>query len=111
MRVRAAALALLLVALPWSLAGCVGCPAALLEGDLVRDGATLVVRAENGDTTAVRWPFGYSVRADGDSLVVTDLFGAIKAREGDHVRLGGGMVGEAEEAFGVCGDYEVEPPG
>ena len=111
MRLRAASVALALVALPWSLAGCVGCPAALLEGDLVREGATLVVETGSGDTTAVQWPFGYGVREDGDSLVVTDLFGAIKAREGDHVRLGGGMVGENEEAFGVCGDYEVEPAG
>lgn len=56
----------------------------------------------------VRWPFGYSVRSDGERLVVTDLFGVIKAREGDHVRLGGGMVGSPEEAFGVCGDFEVD---
>lgn len=109
MRLRAVALAVAILALPGSLAGCVGCPAALLEGDLVREGSTLVVQAENGATTAVQWPFGYSITSKGDLLVVTDLFGAVKAREGDHVRLGGGMVGENEEAFGVCGDYEVEP--
>ena len=109
MRLRAAAIALALVALPWSLAGCLGCPAALMEGDLVRQGSTLVVKTENGDPYSIQWPFGHALRADGDSLVVTDLFGAIKAREGDHVRLGGGMVGEDDVTFGVCGDYEVEP--
>ena len=109
MRRRAAALVLALLAVPASLAGCVGCPAALLEGDLVPEGSTLVVRTASGDTTAVRWPFGHGVKASGGQLVVTDLFGAVKAREGDHVRLGGGMVGEDEEAFGVCGDFEVEP--
>ena len=109
MRRRGAVLALALLAVPGGLSGCVACPAALLEGDLVRDGSTLVVRTESGETTAVRWPFGHGVKANGDQLVVTDLFGAVKAREGDHVRLGGGMVGQPEEAFGVCGDYQVEP--
>ena len=81
-----------------------------MEGALVRDGSTLAVVDNVGNITPVRWPFGYAVRADGDRLVVTDVFGAIKAREGDQVRLGGGMVPPDEEAFGVCGDVTVDPP-
>lgn len=110
MRLRVAALALAILAVAGGLVGCdFSCPAALLEGALVRAGSTLVVQAENGATTAVQWPFGYSIKLKGDRLVVTDLFGAPKAREGDHVRLGGGMVGKPESAFGVCGDFEAVP--
>ena len=107
-RLRAAAIGLAVLALPSSLAGCIGCPTALLEGVLVRDGSTLAVDADSGEVVPVRWPFGYGVRADGDKLVVTDLFGSVKAREGDRVHLGGGMVPPDEQAFGVCGDFTVD---
>ena len=108
MRLRVAAVAFMLLALPGSLAGC-GCPTALLEGVLVRDGDALVVDSGGGQTTPVRWPAGYGVQAKGDRLVVTDLFGSVKAREGDRVHLGGGQVTAGDETFGVCGDFTVDP--
>ena len=107
-RVRAAALVVATIALFGGVAGCdFSCPAALLEGVLVRSGDTLIVHADYGDEN-VRWPFGYSIGTDGDRLVVKDLFGSVKARESDTVHLGGGMVPPDEQAFGVCGDFWVD---
>jgi hypothetical protein len=109
MRTRAAALPLALVAMTGNLVGCgTGCPAALLEGVLVRAGNTLVVHAEYGDTN-LQWPVGYGIREANGRLVITDFFGSVKAREGDIVHLGGGMVPPDEKAFGVCGEYRVDP--
>jgi hypothetical protein len=39
--------------------------------------------------------------------VLTDLFGAVKAREGDTVRLGGGEIESG--TFKVCGQLDVDP--
>ena len=88
--------------------GCGGCPAALLVGELAEDaGALVVIGAEGGPSERIIWPFGYGVRDDGGELVLTDLFGAVKAREGDTVRLGGG---ETESGtFKVCGQLDVDP--
>jgi hypothetical protein len=108
-RLRVLALALLIVTLFGGLVGCdVSCPAALLEGVLIRHGETLVVEMADGTDTNVRWPFGYHVGGDGDRLVLMDLFGSVKAREGDVVHLGGGMVQPDEAAFGVCGPFTVD---
>jgi hypothetical protein len=96
------------VAVPMTVAAC-GCPAALLAGTLVAAGQELAVAGENGAVTLVRWPWGYGVRAEGDVLVLTNLFGGIEAREGDYVELGGGQV--SDDRFGVCGDFEVRAAG
>jgi hypothetical protein len=53
------------------------------------------------------WPSGYSVRGDGDALVLVDPSGAIKARPGDYLRVGGG-VGNGD-VFHGCGDIAVVP--
>ena len=104
---RAPVLALsLALALPFGAAGCLGCPTALLSGDLVAHGEELAVGSRDGDVQAVKWPFGYGVRADGDRLVLTNILGAVEAREGDHVDLGGGMI---DDRFGVCGEIKVRP--
>ena len=109
LRLRSITLALGAILSIGTLGGCgTGCPAALLEGVLVRDDATLVVHADDGVETPVQWPGGYSIGTDGVLLVVKDLFGSIKAREGDRVHLGGGMVGDPQTAFGVCGDFTVD---
>ena len=110
MRLRVAGLVLAVVGSVGGLAGCdFSCPAALLEGVLVRDGDTLAVDMGDAPDMHVRWPFGYSVSTDSDRLVVKDLFGSVKAREGDMVHLGGGMVPPDEQAFGVCGSFTVDP--
>ena len=89
-------------------AGCSGCPAEPYEGTLTEQAGDLVVAPEgDGRGQRVIWPDGYGVRKDGDTLVVTDIFGSVKEREGDFVRLGGG---EAEDGlWRTCGMFEVGP--
>lgn len=90
--------------------GCTGCPAALLTGVLTQVAGELVVmRDGGGPPERIIWPSGYTVRQDGDSLAVFNSSGLVIARPGDRVRLGGG---ERESGtWGVCGPFEVEPPG
>jgi hypothetical protein len=107
-QLRTASMALLLaVAAGTTTVGCAGCPVALLVGELAEESGTLVVvGADGGPSERIIWPFGYGVRDEGGQLVLTDLVGAVKAREGDMVRLGGG---ETEPGtFKVCGQLDVE---
>ncbi|HSL77520.1 MAG TPA: hypothetical protein VK867_11280 [Candidatus Limnocylindrales bacterium] len=86
-----------------------GCPAALLSGVLVeRDGA-LVVQAPSGDVTAVDWS-KYWVRREDGKLIVAEWFNVL-AREGDTVNLGGGVAGEGDGPFKVCGQVEAVAAG
>lgn len=88
--------------------GCVGCPAALLEGTLTRQDGDLVVSG-NGYSERVDWAASHhQVRDDGGTLVVVDWLGLVKAREGDFVRLGGGVGADGD--WGVCGMFEVGRP-
>jgi hypothetical protein len=101
------ALVFLFVCLPVGIAGC-GCPSALLSGELVAVDEELGVQPGFGGVEGVervKWPFGYSVRRDGDVLVLTNIVGGVEAREGDHVELGGGEI--ADGVFGVCGQIKV----
>jgi hypothetical protein len=86
-----------------------GCPTALLTGTLARDATELVVRSDldPGATAQVKWAFPNHVDDLDGVLVVRDLFGSIRAREGDHVAIGGG---ETEGRFGQCGPFAVERP-
>ena len=107
MRLAYVILAIVLVA---PLAGCSGCPTALVTGALVADGAGgLAVRAEDGTTQSVIWPDGHGVRRDGTDggLVVTGPLGQVVAREGDQVRLGGGENPDGP-GFKACGGVAVE---
>jgi hypothetical protein len=99
---------LLIAATATTSVSCAGCPQALLVGELAQESGTLVVAGVDGaPSERIIWPFGYGVREDGEKLVLTDLFGAVKAREGNVVRLGGG---ETESGtFKVCGQLEVDP--
>jgi hypothetical protein len=90
--------------------GPMGCPAALLSGVLVERDGQLVVEAPNGEVTPVDWS-NYTIRRDGDDLLVTQYWFNVLAREGDAVNLGGGHVaGGADAPFQVCGQVEVVPP-
>jgi hypothetical protein len=102
----AAVVALVVAASLWS-TGCgpQSCPQALLSGQLVEVDGTLAVKAPNGDLAAVDWS-NYSLRRDGDDLVVTDFWGTALAREGDFVDLGGGH-GAGDSPFTVCGQVDV----
>lgn len=98
--------ALLLIS-PVATAGC-GCATALLPGVLVAQGSELALKEDAaGFVRPVRWPFGYGVRADADGLVLTDLLGNVKAREGDHVALPGGEI-SSDGPWGVCGEVQVD---
>ena len=102
----AAALSLSIVA---SVAGCeMACPTALAEGVLVADGENLVLEAPTGQRNTVVWPSGYSVRAEGDTLVLVDRFGSIKARERDKIGVGGGV--GVDGLFRACGDVWTVSP-
>ena len=102
----AAALALSIVS---SVSGCESaCPTALAEGVLVADGTNLVLEAPTGQRNTVVWPSGYTVRMDGDTLVLADLLGSIKAREGDKIGVGGGVGGDG--LFRACGDVWIVLP-
>jgi hypothetical protein len=101
--------AMLAVSAVWSVAGCeMACPTALAEGVLVADGENLVLRAATGETNAIAWPSGYSVRQENGRLVLTDRFGTVKAREGDRIGVGGGV--GVDDVFHGCGDVWVEAP-
>jgi hypothetical protein len=107
MRARTLLPALVLaLALAPGTAGCMACAAALYEGVLTEHAGDLVVVPEGGGRgERVKWPSGYGVHKDGDTLVIADFFGSVKAREGDFVRLGGG---ELEDGlWGSCGTFEV----
>jgi hypothetical protein len=102
----AAALALSIVS---SVSGCeMGCPTGLAEGVLVADGGNLVLEATTGQRSTVVWPSGYSIRPDGDKLVLADRFGSIKAREGDKIGVGGGV--GVDGLFRACGDVWTVSP-
>jgi hypothetical protein len=106
----APAILLAVATLPVGCTGGTACPAALLTGDLVRDGEELVVVNSSGASAPaehVRWPAGHRVENRDGRLVVVDLFGTVKAGEGDWIRLGGG---ETESGtWGVCGLLEADP--
>ena len=90
--------------------GCVSCPTALLEGVLVNDGSGgLAVQIDDGATIPVRWPDWHGVSVDDATgrLVVTGPFGAVAAREGDRVALGGGEDPNGP-GFKVCGQIGVK---
>ena len=105
------ALGLILIAV-CLLGGAVGCtqscPTALLEGRLVEQDLGLVVVSDAGVVEAGNWAAAQDhVQAQGGVLFLVDELGAVKAREGDFVRLGGG---ERDGRWIVCGMFEVGRP-
>jgi hypothetical protein len=88
--------------------GCTGCQTAAAEGVLTPEGNTLVLRPPTGDTIRVAWPAGYGVRHDGGQTVLVDWLGSVKAREGDHVRVGGAS--GTDDRFHACGPIDVDAP-
>jgi len=110
-----AVLVLVGVVLASGTTGCVECPTALLEGTLIEDGnGGLAVQPETGPPIAVVWPDGHHVSVDAGTgrLVVIGPLGMVVAREGDHIRLGGGEDPEGP-GFKGCGGVSVveESPG
>jgi hypothetical protein len=83
------------------------CMDALLAGTLTRSAASgLGVAAENGQSTAIEWPFGYSARVEADRVVLVDETGKVVAREGEAISLGGGL---GNALWYACGPVTVIP--
>ena len=83
------------------------CATALAEGYLAAEGGALVLQSATGDKVAIAWPSGYTVRGEGDALVLVDPNGVIQARPGDYVHVGGGVGNDG--VFHGCGDITVVP--
>lgn len=72
--------------------GTVGCPANVIEGDLVPASAAGVAIEAAGEHLPIRWPTGYSGRRDGGTVLILDAAGEVVARTGTHINLNGGTV-------------------
>ena len=83
-----------------------GCQTGLQDGVLVAGGTGLSVRAADGVTSTIDWPPGYLIRNDG-GWVLVDPSGGIKAREGDHIQVAGGL--GPDGVWHACGDISVMP--
>jgi hypothetical protein len=105
MRVLAGVVALLLATV--SLVGCAtGCPTDVLKGTLVAaDGELVVERDPAGVAIHVQWPFGVGVHDESGTLVLADVLGTVKAREGDVVGIAGSSTGDG--SWVACGDISV----
>lgn len=102
----AVAIALLLVVARTS--GCGGCPDALLEGTLVRDGAEMAVHsAEVNVTYPVAWPAGWSTRDVDGVLHLYNAGGQAVGAEADSFSAGGGFSPSPDEMFTPCGDIRI----
>ena len=83
-----------------------GCQTGLQDGVLVAGGTGLWVRAADGVISTIDWPPGYLIRNDG-GWVLVDSSGSIKAREGDHIQVAGGL--GPDGIWHACGDITVMP--
>jgi hypothetical protein len=73
--------------------GGVGCPANVVEAELVADDNAGSAILDAGVRKPVRWPFGYTGRRRGTEVEILDRTGTVVARTGTRIRLGGGEVG------------------
>ena len=88
----------------------IACPAALIEGTLVRDDQSgVALRDPQGQVRQVIWPNGYSAREDDGRLAVVDASGMVLAHEGDRVMIGGGEI-DADGTWLGCGGTKVLTP-
>ena len=97
---------------PWPGGVPQSCMTALLTGVLVADERWgLAIDVGEAEVQKVSWPFGFAARADGDGLVLVDTThgGAIVAREGDRVQIGGGDTGR-DNGWIACGGPTVIAP-
>ena len=106
----------LVIALAISTLGCsagpaISCPAALAEGVLVADGASLGLQGLTGAIEPVRWDGWYEAHEQDGVRILVDRGGAPRARAGDFVRFGGGE--GPDGVFHACGTdlAVVAPPG
>jgi hypothetical protein len=77
----------------------VGCPANVVEGDLVADPAAGTAISTTDSRRPIKWPYGYSGGMNGTVVEISDPAGQVVARTGTKVRLDGG---EAEKGTWVA---------
>jgi hypothetical protein len=68
----------------------IGCPANLVEGDLVVDEDAGTAILDAGVRKAIRWPFGYLGRRSGSEIEVLDPNRTVIAKTGTRIQLAGG---------------------
>jgi hypothetical protein len=70
---------------------------ALLIGTLRREGECLQVKSLDGEVLVPIWPPEFTLRAEGEQVLVIDGEGQVAARAGEEVYLDGGYVGVTDE--------------
>lgn len=70
---------------------------ALLIGTLRREGACLYVQSLDGEVLLPIWPPEFTLRAEGDQVLVIDGQGQVAAHVGEEVYMSGGYVGVTDE--------------
>ena len=85
------------------------CDLALTSGRIVTSAQSgLALVDPTGHTTEVLWPFGYSARRGVSGIELVDDQGAVVAREGDFVEIGGSL--GANDFWTACpGSVTVVP--
>jgi hypothetical protein len=84
--------------------GGIGCPLAVVDGDLVTDENAGSAIIDHGVRKRVKWPYGYAGRRSGNEVEILDRTGKVVARTGTRVRLVGG---EIDGAWFACTDFVV----
>jgi hypothetical protein len=73
--------------------GVVGCPANVVDGEIVSDPAAgSAIVDDEGVRKPIRWPFGYTGRRADGEVEILDETGRVVTRTGTRVRLAGGEV-------------------
>jgi hypothetical protein len=68
-----------------------------LKGELVLENGCLRVIDENNTSWLLIWPYGFSLRVDGEELQIINDKGQVVAHVGDYIYFGGGEVALPEE--------------
>lgn len=85
------------------------CMDALLGGKLMRNAMSgLGVTSADGQANVVEWPFRYSARTNNGRIELLDETGAVVAREGDEITLGGGF---GNQFWHACAPVAVSKAG
>lgn len=67
-------------------------PPASGEGKLILENGCLRLKYSNGESSFIIWPYGFSVRVEGNSVQVINDKGQIVTSVGDELKIGGGEI-------------------
>jgi len=81
----------------------------LLEGRLELDDNGCLRVNDNFSNYLIIWPYGFSLRTEGEEIQIIDEKGQIFARVGDVIKIGGGEI-PGEEARELIEESIVEQP-